>query len=170
MNTITGMTRGRRILAAVGAAGVAAALLAFVPSPLNVLDLFAKPPTPDVKLPPPLRLVPVPAIETFDEIAARPLFNEDRRPDPLPPPPEPPKPLIVLGDLTQYKLIGVTGDKATQRAIIQKSGGQPMMIKPGDTFEGWTVDKIDGAGVAISGGDRKEILAIPKAQNRAQSP
>lgn len=170
MNTIADMTRGRRALAIVGAAGMAGALLAFVPSPLGVFDLFASPPVPEVKAPPPLRLAPVPAIETFDNIAARPLFNAERKPDPLPPPPEAPKPLIVLGDLTQYKLIGVSADKTTQRAIIQKAGGAAMMIKPGDTFEGWTVDKIDGSGVAISGGDRKEILAIPKAQNRAQSP
>jgi hypothetical protein len=45
-----------------------------------------------------------------------------------------------------------------------------LTLKPGDVFEGWTVETIGVSGVAISGGDRKEVLAIPKAQNRTQSP
>lgn len=164
------MTRFRRASVLVGAAGVAFALIAFVPSPLALLDLFARVPVPEVKAPPPLKLAPLAAAETFAAVAERPLFNPDRKPDPLPPPPEAAKPAVTLGDLSQYRLLGVTGDKDTQRAVIQKSGGASQVLKPGDAFEGWTVDKIDAAGVAISGGDRKEVLAIPKAQNRATSP
>ena len=170
MNTLLEITGFRRAMALTGAAGIAAALIAFVPSPLRVLDLFASRPALEVTAPPPLKMKPMPAIATFEAIAERPLFNADRKPDPSPPPPEPPKPAIVLGDLAQYRLLGVTGDRRTQRALVQKAGGAPLTLKPGDTFEGWTVDKIDAAGVAISGGDRKETLAIPKAQNRVQSP
>lgn len=157
-------------MAVAGGAAILAALIAFVPLPLHLLDLFETPPLPVVNEPPPLRLAPMPAITIFDAIADRPLFNVDRKPDPLPPPPEPAKPLVVLGDLTQYRVVGVTGDSETQRALVQKSGGPSLTLKPGDAFEGWTVEKIDLTGVAIAGGDRKEILAIPKAQNRAQSP
>lgn len=170
MSVFADIGAGQRAFALFGAAGLAAALLAFVPSPLALLDLFETPPVPDVTAPPPLRLAPMPAIASFDAIAERPLFNADRKPDPLPPPPEPPKPAIVLGDLSQYRLLGLTGDRTTQRAVVQKTGGAAQMMKPGDQFEGWTIDKIDAAGVAISGGGRKELLTIPKAQNRAQSP
>lgn len=170
MTVLGEITGFRRAMAVIGAVGVVAALIAFVPSPLRLLDLLAARPVVEVKAPPPLRLKPMPQISSFDAIAERPLFNADRKPDPLPPPPEPPKPAIVLGDLTQYRLLGLTGDRLTQRALVQKSAGPLLTLKPGDTFEGWRVDKIDAAGVAISGGDRKEVLAIPKAPNRAQSP
>jgi hypothetical protein len=170
MNIFADIGPAHRWPALAGAMGLAVAVLAFVPSPLRVLALFDAPPVLEVKAPPPLVMAPMPAIETFESIAERPLFNADRKPDPLPPPPEAPKPAIILGDLTQYRLLGVTGDRQTQRALVQKTGGPLLTVKPGDVFEGWTVQTIGVAGVAISGGERKEILAIPKASNRAQSP
>lgn len=170
MNVFADLGVGQRALAIVGATGLAAAMLAFVPSPLGLFDLFDVPPVPEVKAPPPLVMAPMPAITTFGAVAERPLFNADRKADPLPPPPEAPKPAIVLGDLAQYRLLGVTGDRQTQRALVQKTGGPLLTLKPGDVFEGWSVDGISMSGVAISGGDRKEVLAIPKARNAAQSP
>jgi hypothetical protein len=170
MNILSDVSAGQRALAIAGAAGLAVAMLAFIPSPLGLFDLFDAPPAPVVKTPPPLVMAPMPAISTFDAVAQRPLFNADRKPDPLPPPPEAPKPAIVLGDLTQYRLFGVTGDRLTQRALVQKAGGPLLTLKPGDAFEGWVVEGIGISGVAISGGDRKELLAIPKARNAAQSP
>jgi hypothetical protein len=61
-------------------------------------------------------------------------------------------------------------DSAKQLGLVQKAGGSLLTLKPGDTFDGWTVDRIDKNGIAISGGGRKEILAIPKATNAAKSP
>jgi general secretion pathway protein N len=143
---------------------------AFIPSPLRLLDLFDRTTVPEVKAPPPLSIAAMPPLAQFDIIKARPLFNADRKPDPLPPPPAPPKPAVVLGDLTQYRLVGTARDADTQLALVQKTGGQLLKFKPGDTFEGWKIDKIDDNGVAISGGDQHQVLAIPKASNRAQSP
>lgn len=170
MNVFADIGTGQRVLAIAGAVGLAAMMIAFIPSPLRVFDLFDTPPVPEVKAPPPLVMAPMPAITTFNAIAERPLFNADRKPDPLPPPPETPKPAIVLGDLSQYRVLGIAGDRQTQRALVQKTGGSLLTLKPGDVFEGWTVESIGASGVAISGGDRREVLAIPKAQNRAQSP
>jgi hypothetical protein len=159
----------RTAIVAIGG-GVLLALLSVFPSPLAVFDFFDAAPVIEVKQPPPLVMAPMPAADTFDAIAERPLFNTDRKPDPVPPPPEAAKPAITLGDLSQYRLVGTTSDRETQRAVIQKSGGASQTMKPGDQFEGWTIDKIDTDGVAISGGDRKELLTIPKAKNAAQSP
>jgi len=170
MNVFADLGTGQRILTLAAAAGVVAAILAFIPSPLGSLALFDAPPVPVVKTPPPLVTAPMPAMATFDAVAERPLFNIDRKPDPLPPPPEAPKPAVVLGDLTQYRLFGVTGDRQTQRALVQKAGGPLLTLRPGDVFEGWTVHRISMSGLAISGGDRKEVLAITKARNGAQSP
>jgi hypothetical protein len=170
MSILADLGAGQRVLAIAGAVGLATAMLAFIPSPVGLLYLLDTPPVPQVKAPPPLVMAPVPAITTFDAIAERPLFNAGRKSDPVPPPPEAPKPAIVLGDLTQYRLFGITSDRQTQRALVQKVGGPLLTLKPGDAFEGWTVDGISMSGVAISGGDRKEVLAIPKARNAAQSP
>jgi hypothetical protein len=170
MNVFADIGAGQRALLIIAAVGLAAAILAFVPSPLGLFDLFDAPPVPEVKAPPPLVMAPMPAMSTFDAVAERPLFNADRKSDPLPPQPKAPTPAIVLGDLMQYRLLGVTGDRQTQRALVQKTGGALLTLKPGDAFEGWTVEDINMSGVAISGGDRKEVLTIPKAQNAAQSP
>lgn len=164
------LTPARKVLLGLAAAGLVAAVIAFVPSPLSVFDLFQKPPVPEVKAPPPLRLPPAPPLAQFDVIAARPLFNVDRKPDPLPPPPEAVKAATTLGDLTQYRVVGTVRDSAKQLGLVQKAGGSLLTLKPGDTFDGWTVDRIDKNGIAISGGGRKEILAIPKATNAAKSP
>ncbi len=164
------MTTTRKVFAMIAAAGGAAALIAFVPSPLGVFDLFARPAVLEVKAPPPVKLAPTPPLASFDEIAARPLFNADRKPDPVPPPPEAPAAAITLGDLAQYRVLGTVRGGDMQLALVQKSGGSVLTLKPGDSFEGWKVDRIDGGGVSISGGERKEILAIPKANNAAKSP
>ncbi len=170
MSILTEQHGFRRAMLIAGACGVAVAFIGFVPSPVALIDAFATTPVLEVKVPPPFRLQPMTAIESFAAIAERPLFNADRKPDPLPPPPEAAKPLVVLGDLSQYRVLGVTGDSAVQRALVQKTGGQTLTLKPGDMFEGWSVDRIDAAGIAISGGDRKEVLTIPKARNLSQSP
>jgi hypothetical protein len=81
MNLFVDIGVGQRVLAIAGAAGLAAAVIAFVPSPLRVFDLFDTLPVPEVKAPPPLVMTPLPAIITFDAIAERPLFNADRKPD-----------------------------------------------------------------------------------------
>lgn len=156
--------------AMIGAAGFAAMVLAFVPSPLRALELFERRPVVEIKAPPPLKLTAAPPATVFAAIAARPLFNIDRKPDPVPPPPEPPKPAIVLGDLSQYRVEGVVASSETQLALVRKVGAQLLTLKQGDTFEGWKIEKIDASGVSISGGDRSEVLTTPRAKNRAQSP
>lgn len=164
------LTPTRKFFAGLTAAGLFAAMVAFVPSPFTLFDFFEEPPVPEVKAPPPLRLVPPPSLASFDGIAARPLFNVDRRPDPLPPPAEAAKPAIAMGDLSQYRVVGTVRDNQRQLGLVQKAGASLLTLKPGDTFDGWTVEKIDRSGIAISGGGRKEILAIPKATNAAKSP
>ena len=88
MNLVGELTPARRAFGAIAAGGLGAAALAFVPSPFALLDLFARAPVLQVKEPPDVKLAPTPPLAAFDAIAARPLFNADRKPDPVPPPPE----------------------------------------------------------------------------------
>lgn len=158
-----------KLLLALIAAGLASAVLVFIPSPMAMLDALEQAPVTEVKAPPHVKVAAMPALAAFDVLTARPLFNRDRKPDPLPPPPEAPKPAIVLGDIAQFRVEGLVVSGDSQIALVRKGGAQLLRLKPGDTLEGWKIDKIDLKGIAISGGDRSELLAIPKAENRASS-
>lgn len=168
MTALLPLTAFRRVLLALLALGFAAMLLAFVPSPASLWHLFDKPIRPEVKAPPPLKLAAVPPLATFDPITARPLFNTDRKPDPTPPPPkDAPGTPSSLGDLSQYKLVGMILSRNTQLALVRKTDGPVVTLKPQDTLDGWTVAKIEDNGISLTGGDRTEVLAIPKATNGA---
>lgn len=163
-------TLGRSCIALAGA-GFVVMVLAFAPSPLGIVDLFDQVQVVEIKSPTIVKAAAMPASAAFEAITARPLFNRERKPDPVPPPPEPPKPAIVLGDVSQFRVEGLVTTNETQLALVRKSGAQLLRLKPGDTVEGWKVDSIDIAkGVSISGGDRSEVLKIPKAANRAAPP
>lgn len=154
-------------------AGLVAGVLAFVPSPLAVAELFETAPVLEVIAPPALRMQPVPEVETFDVVSQRPLFNPERVPDPVPVVPAAGPGAAApsaLGDLSEYRLVGIAGDSQTQRALIRKAGGPATTYKPGDMLDGWTIEQISAAGVAISGGGRKETLTIPKAKSASTPP
>jgi hypothetical protein len=170
MNLFTGLGSFAKGAALFAGLGLAAMMLAFVPSPLRVFDLFDSAPVVEIKTPPPLKMAAISPATAFEAIVARPLFNIDRKPDPVPPPPEPPKPAIVLGDLTQYRVEGVVVSSETQLALVRKTGAQLLTLRQGDTLEGWKIDKIESRGISISGGDRTEVLTTPKAKNAAPSP
>ncbi|MEQ1756306.1 MAG: hypothetical protein ABL973_19475 [Micropepsaceae bacterium] len=162
-----------RVMVWLGGLGLAAAAAAFVPSPLGLFDLFQGVQPLEVKSHPPLQLQALPAIASYDVITTHPLFNTNRVPDPVAPvatsggqPASGP----LLGDLSQFKLVGIAGDSETRIALVQKAGGALQRLKPGDSLEGWIVTGIDARGVSISGGGRKEVLAIPRATNNAKSP
>jgi len=75
-----------------------------------------------------------------------------------------------LGDLSQLRVVGIAGDSITKLALVKKTAGGLMTLRPGDTLDGWTVTEITSRGVAITGGGRKEFLTIPRASNNAKTP
>lgn len=162
-----------RVMAGIAATGIVAGALAFVPSPLSVFDLFEQVTVPEVKKLPPLKVQAMPALEAFAVLTERPLFNPERLPgaEPAQGDANAGRPGVpALGDLSQYRLVGLAGDSDTQLGLIRKNGGPLITVKPGDSLEGWTVGRIGPHGVSISGGGRKEVLTIPKATNSARSP
>lgn len=164
-----GLSRG--LLMIIGA-GVLVLLLAFVPSPLGLLGAFDAPATVTVRRPPPLALPAMPPLSEFAAITARPLFNEGRKPDPA---------TGAVGnasvgssadqgELSEYRLVGIVADRATQRAILERSGAPSLKVGPGDRLAGWRIDKIDSSGIVASKDERSVRIAIPKTRPRPAAP
>jgi hypothetical protein len=162
-----------RVMIWIGAAGLVWGGLAFVPSPLALLDAFDAPGKLEIPKHSPLQMQVMPALATYEDIVNRPLFNPDRLPDPVAPVAPGATPVAgatSLGDLSQFRLVGIAGDGVTRLALVQKTGGSMMTLRPGDSLDGWTVADITAKGVAITGGGRKEFLTIPRASNNAKTP
>lgn len=166
-------TSGRtRLLIALVLAGLVAMIAAFVPSPLKLLASWEGPQLPIVKAPPPLKLTALPPKERFAEIAARPIFNQDRRADPSASVAAAP----VDGaadepeDLAQYHLVGIVTDATTRLALLRNANGATTKVRAGDTLNGWRIEKIDVSGVTATDGIRSARLVIPRSQKSAATP
>lgn len=157
-----------RLLAGAALLGFAALALAFVPSPLRLLDYFESVPLPQIRAPQRLKLAPMLPDSAFAEITARPIFNQGRLPDP----PTAVRPADEAGsaDLSQFHLVGIVTNAATQLALVRRGEGPTTVLRKGDSLEGWRVEKIDVLGVTASDGIRSARLVIPRAQNNAPSP
>jgi hypothetical protein len=162
-----------RLLAFAALAGFTAMGAAFIPSPLRLLTYLEDVPEPQIKAPPPLKMAALPPKDAFAEITARPIFNQDRRPDPA-------KTAIdttmtdagtePAADLAQFRIVGIVTDRETQLALVQTPSGTTTKIRAGDTLEGWRIEKIDVSGVTATDGIRSSRLVIPRAQNTAPTP
>ena len=160
-----------RLLTFAALAGFAAMGAAFIPSPFRLLTYLEDVPEPQIKAPPPLKMATLPPKEAFAEITARPIFNQDRRPDP----PSAPVDMTMAGaettaDLSQFRVVGIVTDRDTQLALVQTPAGTTTKIRAGDTLEGWRIEKIDVSGVTATDGIRSGRLVIPRAQNAAPTP
>ena len=150
-------------------AGFVVLVLAFVPSPLRLLDLFDKAPEIEVRAPPSLKMVAVPPAAAFDVITARPIFNAGRKPDPQTTAASSAGDVAVQGDLSEFRLVGIVTDSATQRALIEKSGSPSIRVGPGDTLAGWRIQKIDASGVVATKNGQSQKIVILKSQLRGSN-
>ena len=146
--------------------GIVAFIAAFVPSPLQALSLFDKAETVSIVKPPPLAMREMPAAAAFEEIVARPLFNEGRRADPVthnvgsvqasaP---------AAGGDLSEFRLVGLVVDSVTQRAIVERAGAGTLRVGPGDSLGGWRIEKIDSNGITARKDSQSVRIVMPKAK------
>lgn len=153
-------------------AGAIALLAAFLPSPLKLLRAFEQPAGVAVPGLPKLSTPDVPALSAYDEIAARPMFNEGRRADPDAPRmgSSPARAHTTGGELSEFRLVGIVADSAIQRAIVEREGAASLRVAPGDEIAGWRVESIDRAGIVVTKDARSLRIAIPKSQPRRSTP
>ncbi len=116
-----------------------------------------------LKVPP----VPGPAVVAADErneIISRPLFWSSRRPvDQVATLSDPDR---KPGELKAVKLVGLFGS-GSQAGIIALVKGQKRRILLGDKVEGWTLESITPSELAVSNGERTEILALQRGSVKA---
>lgn len=168
---MTSSDKPTRALAAILGAGFIALVLAFVPSPLRLLDLFDTVAAPDLREPPALKLAAMPPEETYAGIVQRPIFNADRLPDPAASfTARAPAPQAAEGDLSEFRLIGIVSDSVTARALLARGGAPAIKVSPGDKLGEWRIEKIDGTGVVATSNGRKTKIVILKSQPQPATP
>lgn len=108
----------------------------------------ADPPSPErVAALPDRPVFAMPPIESFSEIAARPLFSESRRPpSPAAEPELEPEPGQAAAPVVRrglFVLVGVVITSRTRLAIVrQRNAREAVRLVEGQQIEGWTVDSI----------------------------
>jgi hypothetical protein len=153
-------------------AGAIALLAAFLPSPLLLLQALEQPAVVVVPALPHLSTPDVQALSAYDEIAARPIFNEGRKADPDAPRASaaPAHARTSGGELSEFRLVGIVADSAIQRAIVEREGAASQRVAPGDEIAGWRVESIDRAGIVVTKDARSLRISIPKSQPRRTTP
>jgi hypothetical protein len=160
-----------RALSFAALAGFAVMVAAFIPSPLRLFTYFESAPQVEIQPPPPLKMAAVPPRDAFAEITARPIFNQDRRPDPAREAPTSGENIAQqAGDLSQFRIVGIVTDREVQLALVQTPGGTTTRVRAGDTIDGWRIEKVDVSGVTASDGMRSARLVIPRAPNGRSTP
>ncbi|MEL6476087.1 MAG: hypothetical protein AAFR17_02065 [Pseudomonadota bacterium] len=98
-----------------------------------------------------VRLAP-PRLASFDEIAARPLFTEGRRP---PAPPEAKTVVAAEIRLPAMTLTGVMEIGGTPRALVKLGTSPADWMAEGSEISGWTLAEIDAGKIVLRHGDRQ---------------
>jgi hypothetical protein len=101
-----------------------------------------------------------PAANAVEQIAARPLFSESRRPYVPPAAPveeaaaEPGQPGSLL------ELAGIYLSGTDQAALLLVSGGTPEWLRKGQLIEGWEIEAIERDRVRLRKGERQQVLRL----------
>jgi hypothetical protein len=102
-----------------------------------------------------------PAAAAVEQIAARPLFSDTRRP--YQPPPEPvaaaaaPEPAELALPL---ELAGTFLTGTDQAALLLVSGGTPAWLRKGQLIDGWRIEAIAQDQVQLRKGGRLQVLRL----------
>lgn len=113
-----------------------------------------------------ITVAPLPPLQTFLEIVARPLFSATRRP-PAPQKVQKPKPIIASAptpiriETGQYTLVGIVIDEDKKAALLRKGRrGELMRVGIGQKLDGWTVDDIVADSVKLRQGDVVDLVLL----------
>lgn len=138
------------------ASGAFVLIAAILPSWVPVQS---PPAAPSIAIPSP---APVSPLRTYVAIAARSLFNPDRRPDPAPLPASAAKPAAPSAD--SYQLVGILLSSELRLALVERrQGGEVLRLREGDTLDGWMVKTVSASGVELAQANTSAELTIAPA-------
>ncbi len=110
----------------------------------------------------------VPGERAFAVIALRPLFSRTRRP---PDQPKAPTKTPAMENLGQFVVTGVITSGGNDSAILKYLRPGPrqetgLVVRTGDTVEGWTVETIEDDRVTFTRGEERQVLELKAANKR----
>ena len=121
------------------------------------------PPKQAVEALPPLELPPIAinSIAIYDAIIERPLFNADRRPDPVDATPtEVVNAAEPVDEVDGYRLAAVIKGFGNSTALIEDSSGNTQTLHPGEKLGKWELQEIQDDRVVLLSGTRQETLLV----------
>jgi hypothetical protein len=130
--------------------------IAVLLSAILVAEMLAEPPpegeiasaSPSRLAPPPPATRPPPAAgvdQIIATILARPLFNPSRRPSASAETP------VTDNSFDDTRLAGIVTEAGRRFAVFAPMGAKALVVKEGDTVNGWHVDSISPNEVALTG-------------------
>ena len=113
----------------------------------------------------PLRPAP-PSPGAFAAIAQHPLFQPSRSPWAAPPPPPPSFSVAHAPPAPADFILAGVVISDTARSAIVRAGNAPetLMISEGETLNGWTLRRIDAAGLHFEAGNQAFDLGFPNVR------
>ncbi|MHC4984321.1 MAG: hypothetical protein ACYTF6_14290, partial [Planctomycetota bacterium] len=103
--------------------------------------------------PPAAREFKLPPLRAFEATLQRPVFSRSRRP-------KAGAQVVVSQDLA-VKMQGVVGDDANKRALlIPEGGGEPLRLREGEEYQGWTLSEIGRHHAVFRRDDQKVRLDV----------
>ncbi|MGH6942672.1 MAG: type II secretion system protein N [Geminicoccaceae bacterium] len=106
--------------------------------------------------PDPLTFKPPPR-SAFDEIAARPLFSESRRPFVSPKPEAAADPPATD---QRIELVGTLLTGKTRAALLQPEGQDARWLREGEQVAGWQVERIEADRIMLGDGKETKTLEL----------
>lgn len=104
-----------------------------------------------------------PALQSFDEIALRPLFSTDRRPYVAPAPPAEPETIIAeaKNEVPAVELVGIMLTDVQRSALFQlEADARLVWIFEGQAIGGWQVETILPRSATLRRGDHEALLEL----------
>lgn len=101
----------------------------------------------------------------IDEILARPLFWESRRPSAPPAQPEAP----AEDPLADIKIIGVVGGTTEGGILFRDAEGRAATLRLGEALGGWRLSAVQGDIAVFRRGDAERSLRLPRPRIRNEA-
>lgn len=105
----------------------------------------------------------LPALDEYAEVTARPLFNEDRRPDPEEEggEGEPEQEQLAGLEPPPVTLSGVIITPETRVAMLEHNRrNEQLALEQGDTLDGWTLESVEERRIVFASGDALEPVML----------